>query len=105
MGKQPNHACPSTPSLPKGLASFVEELMKMMGSAKTKDGRRAVVSFTWFNLNMNGGTYNLRLFDDDGTINELGEAYISSCGAWASGVPPSPPSPPAPPSPPTPPTP
>ena len=27
-----------------------------------------------FNENMDGGTYNLRLFDDDGSVNELGRS-------------------------------
>jgi len=82
---QPNHACPSTSSLPNGLASFVEELLNMVSKATTSDGRRAVVSFTWFNLNMAGGTYNLQMFNDNGTLNQLGEQYISSCQSWASG--------------------
>lgn len=101
---QPNHACPSTPALPNGLASFVEELLNMVAKAKTSDGRHAVVSFTWFNLDMAGGTYNLRMFNDDGSLNQLGEQYIKSCQAWASGTP-APPSTPAPPVPPTPPSP
>jgi len=82
---QPNHACPSTSNLPNGLASFVEELLSMVSKATTSDGRRAVVSFSWFNLNMAGGTYNLQMFNDNGTLNQLGVQYISSCQAWASG--------------------
>jgi hypothetical protein len=82
---QPDHACPSTPALPKGLGSYVEELLRLVSAAKTKDGRRAVVSFTWFNLNMAGGTYNLEIFKD-GALNQLGESYITACQAWASGT-------------------
>merc|ERR1719310_1478356 len=102
--KQPDNACPSTASLPNGLASFVERLLNMVSAAKASDGRRAVTSFTWFNLNGAGATYNLQLFNDDGTLNTLGKQYITSCQAWASGAPapPSPPTPPTPPSPPTP---
>jgi len=95
---QPNHACPSTSALPNGLASFIEQLLKMVAASKTSDGRKAVVSFTWFNLDMSGGTYNLRLFNDDGTLNQAGQSYISACQAWASGSAPSPPAPPSPPS-------
>jgi len=84
---QPNHACPSTPSLPNGLASFIQHLLDMVGKAKTTDGRRAVVGFTWFNENMDGGTYNLSLFDDNGSLNEAGKAYISACQAWAAASP------------------
>lgn len=85
--QQPNHACPPTPSLPKGLSSFIEELLSMIGKAKTSDGRRAVVSFTWFNLDMSGATYNLQIFNDDGTLNQVGESYLSACKAWADGTP------------------
>jgi len=84
---QPNHDCPSTAELPNGFASFIEDLMEMVAEAKTSDGRRAVTAFTWFNQDMAGGTYNLRLFNDDGTLNAAGEAYIKSCQAWASEVP------------------
>jgi len=80
---QPNHACPSTPSLPNGLGTFIEHLLSLATAAKTSDGRRAIVSFTWFNLNMAGGTYNLQIFNDDGTLNKVGESYISACQAWA----------------------
>merc|ERR1712110_698182 len=76
----------------------------MISTAKASDGRRAVTSFTWFNLNGAGATYNLQLFNEDGTLNALGKQYIKSCQAWASGAP-SPPSPPTPPTPPSPPTP
>merc|ERR1712039_947532 len=93
--KQPEQACPSTSSLPNGLASFVEKLLNMVSTAKASDGRRAVTSFTWFNLNGAGATYNLQLFDEQGTLNALGKQYIKSCQAWASGTlaPPSPSSP------------
>jgi len=83
---QPNHTCPPTPSMPKGLASYLEKLMDMVAAAKAADGRRAVVSFTWFNENMNGGTYNQQLFDDDGSINQIGESYMASCKQWAASV-------------------
>lgn len=100
---QSNHACPATEALPKGLGSFVEHLLQQASQAVTSDGRRAVVSFTWFNLNMSGGTYNLQLFNDDGSINEVGQSYLSACQAWASGAPITPtPSPSPVPTPPTP---
>jgi hypothetical protein len=83
---QPNHACPNTPSMPNGFGSFIKTLLEMTGKAKTADGRRAVVAFTWFNLDMAGGTYNLQLFNDDGTINSVGKDYISACQNWASGT-------------------
>lgn len=84
---QPNHACPSTPTLPNGFATFIEHLIQLASKSYTSDGRRAVAAFTWFNLDMAGGTYNLRMFNDDGSMNAAGEAYIKSCQAWASGGP------------------
>ena len=54
----------------------------MVIEAKTKDGRPVVASFSWFNENMAGGTYNLRLFDADGSVNDAGVAYINSCQKW-----------------------
>jgi len=87
---QPNHACPKTAALPKGLGSFIEHLLGQATGAKTSDGRRAIVSFTWFNLDMAGGTYNLQIFNKDGTLNEVGESYISACQAWADGTAPVP---------------
>merc|ERR1712137_1107949 len=76
---QPNHDCPSTPTLPNGLATFVEELLRRVSLAKTSDGRRAIASFTWFNQDMAGGTYNLQTFNGDGSLNAVGESYIKSC--------------------------
>lgn len=81
---QTNHTCPPTKAMPKGLGTFVEKLLDMVGQAKTTDGRRVVVSFSWFNLDMDGGTYNLRLFDDDGSLNVLGHSYMESCKKWAA---------------------
>jgi len=84
---QPDHMCPNTEHLPNGLATFVTELLRRVGLAKTRDGRRAIAHFTWFNQNMDGGTYNLRLFNDDGSINKVGEAYMEACEAWYMDVP------------------
>lgn len=82
--KQPNNTCPETDILPNGLGTFVEQILDMTGQSRTSDGRRVVVSFTWFSQNQDGGTYNLELFNDDGTLNNLGKSYMSSCEAWAA---------------------
>jgi len=82
----PNHDCPSTPALPNGFATFIEHLLHLVSHAKTADGRQAVVGFTWFNEDMSGGTYNLRLFNNDTTMNAAGHQYIKSCQKWARGV-------------------
>eukprot|EP00930_Biecheleria_cincta_P018224 TRINITY_DN14271_c0_g1_i2.p1 TRINITY_DN14271_c0_g1~~TRINITY_DN14271_c0_g1_i2.p1 ORF type:complete len:505 (-),score=87.15 TRINITY_DN14271_c0_g1_i2:326-1840(-) len=78
-----DHGCPATPELPNGLASFVEQIFEMVISAKTNDGRSIVKGFSWFNVDQDGGTYNLRLFDKHGSINKVGEAYMQACKKWA----------------------
>jgi hypothetical protein len=84
---QPNHACPQTDELPNGFATFVTHLVdQIIDVGTTTDGRAVVAGFSWFNENMDGGTYNLRLFDDDGTINSVGGAYIDACQKWASSI-------------------
>jgi len=84
---QPNHSCPSTTELPNGLASYVGNLIDIViQTGRTEDGRSVVASFSWFNENMAGGTYNLQLFDNDGKVNTLGEAYLSACMKWAASL-------------------
>jgi len=84
-----DHGCPATPDLPNGLATFVDHLFEMVSAAKSKDGRPVVKSFAWFNENMDGGTYNLRLFHANGTLNSVGDAYIRGCQKWAGQIQPS----------------
>lgn len=79
---QTNHSCPVTDELPNGLGTFITELMNRVIKAKTADGRFAVAGFSWFNENMAGGTYNLELFNDDGSVNAVGDAYITACQMW-----------------------
>jgi len=78
----PDHGCPANPELPNGLASFMDKLFDMMLAAKTRDGRKVVKGFSWFNEHEAGGTYNLELFHANGSVNELGEAYIRGCSRW-----------------------
>merc|ERR1712194_826839 len=73
----PNHACPNT-------AAVIEHLLDQVAASKTKDGRDVVKGFTWFNENMDGGTYNLQLFNPDGSVNDAGNAYIKGCSKWAA---------------------
>jgi len=80
---QPHRGCPSNAELPNGLASFMDRLFDIMLAAKTSDGRPVVKGFSWFNQDAAGGTYNLDLFDNDGSLNSLGEAYIRGCSRWA----------------------
>lgn len=76
------HGCPKTPELPNGLASFLEHLLELAMRAKTKDGRFVVKGFAWFNLDRTGGTYNLKLQKGDGSLSELGKAYVAGCQRW-----------------------
>merc|ERR1711865_1277569 len=61
--------------------------LRRVSLAYTSDGRRAISSFTWFNQDMAGGTYNLQKFNEDGSLNAVGESYITACEAWSSGSP------------------
>lgn len=80
---QPDHACPVTDELPDGLATFVTELVRRARQMVTKDGRKVITGFSWFNENMAGGTYNLQLFNPDGSVNSVGQAYMAACKGWA----------------------
>lgn len=77
-----DHGCPSTPDLPEGLATYLDALFNIVISARTRDGRPIVKGFSWFNMNMDGGTYNQQLFNEDGTVNKVGEAYMRNCDRW-----------------------
>lgn len=76
------NACPSSPELPLGLPSFIDQLFDLMINAKTADGRSVVKGFSWFNFHGAGGTYNLELFHKNGSVNEAGEAYMRNCEKW-----------------------
>lgn len=78
----PDFGCPSNEDLPDGLATFISEIVELSASVTTSDGRPVVKSFSWFNIDRQGGTYNLRLFNDDGSINKVGDAYMRSCEKW-----------------------
>jgi len=83
--KQPDHSCPKTDELPNGMATFMERLFDLVIAAKTKDGRAVVKGFSWFQEDQDGGTYNLQLWNPDGSLNDLGEAYIHGCTRWSTG--------------------
>lgn len=77
--KSPDGGCPSTASLPEGLGTFLRKIVDMASSKVTKDGRRVVQAFSWFALNRDGATYDLRLIGDDGKLRPLGHAYMDAC--------------------------
>jgi len=79
---QLGHTCPPTEELPHGMASFLEDVLDIATSERTSDGRAVLKGFTWFNEDEAGGTYNLKLQDKDGSVNELGRAYMAACSRW-----------------------
>lgn len=83
---QPGHTCPATDEMPNGLASFVETLLDMSSKAVTSDGRHVVKGLSWFNEDSVGGTYDIRITDDSGNLNSIGEAYIRGCQSWAAST-------------------
>jgi len=80
--KVKDHSCPSNHDLPDGLSTFVKQLFRYVADARTKDGREVVKGFSWFNQDRAGGTYNLRLFDSDGSLNKVGRSYMEACTEW-----------------------
>jgi hypothetical protein len=78
----PDGACPFNEELPKGMASFVDGIFDRVIAAKTSDGRGVVKAFSWFMLDKVGGTYNQQIFHSNGTLNDVGEAYIKNCQRW-----------------------
>jgi len=80
----PDHSCPSTDELPNGMGSFLEQIVTLASGAKTDDGRSVVKGFSWFNQNQVGATYDLRLLNDDGSINGLGQSYMTACQNWGA---------------------
>lgn len=81
-----DHQCPITPELPHGMASFLEDILDIVVNTTTSSGKGIVKGISWFNANMAGGTYNLELFNDDGSINAVGEGYMRGCAKWANAL-------------------
>jgi len=81
---QEGHRCPPNDDIPNGMPSFIDQLFHIVINAMTNDGRQIVKGLSWFNLNGAGGTYDLQLFNWDGSVNELGEAYMRNCQQWGA---------------------
>lgn len=71
----PDHACPNTGDIIKGLVSRA-------AAAKTADGRKVAKAIFWYQEDRKGGSYNLQLFNSNGSLNEAGAAYIDACRSW-----------------------
>jgi hypothetical protein len=63
----------------QNLVTFLETALNILVHARTEDGRSVIAGLNWFNLPGDGGTYDLRLYDDDGAVNKLGHAYQDTC--------------------------
>jgi len=81
-----DNTCPATSELPEGLATFLEGMLNITMNVTSSDGRSIVKSFTWSNVDQDGGTYNLQLFHENGTVNRLGEVYMNSCSRWGQSL-------------------
>jgi len=82
----PDNSCPVNEELPNGMGTFIENIFSLVSASKTKTGKRVVKSVSWFNAHMDGGTYNLELFDEQGAVNAVGESYIKGCSKWAADI-------------------
>lgn len=82
----PDNSCPVNDELPNGMGTFIEQIFELVSAAKTSTGKRIVKGASWFNADMDGGTYNLELFNPDGSINPAGESYIKGCNKWAEAI-------------------
>lgn len=82
----PDNQCPVNDELPNGMGSYLEKILELVTVAKTRTGKRVVKGISWFNADMDGGTYNLELFDKQGNVNSLGESYMRGCAKWAEAI-------------------
>lgn len=82
----PDHKCPHEGELPNGMGSFLETLVEKASQKRTSDGRAVVKGISWFNQDQAGGTYDLRLLNDDGSINSLGQSYMAACQKWSESM-------------------
>merc|ERR1719221_801393 len=82
----PDNSCPVNSELPNGMGTFIERIFDLVSAAKTSTGKRVVKGVSWFNSHMDGGTYNLELFNTDGSVNEVGESYMRGCAKWAEAI-------------------
>merc|ERR1711992_158107 len=65
----PDHSCPINDELPNGMGTFIEKIFDIVSAARTSTGKRIVKGVSWFNSDMEGGTYDLSLFDSEGKVN------------------------------------
>lgn len=84
--KFPGHTCPHEGELPNGMAGFLETIVQKASEKKTSDGRPVVKGISWFNQNQVGQTYDLRMLNDDGTVNEVGKSYMAACSKWGASM-------------------
>merc|ERR1712151_242368 len=63
------------------IAHMMSELFDYVSEG---DGKGVISQMTWFNQDRTGGTFDLRLVDDQSELTPLGNQYITSCQKWAN---------------------
>lgn len=80
-----NNRCPANQEQPNGMISFIDEVFNRLIHAKSpRRGLPVVKGVSWFNEHGEGGTYDLSLFERDGSVSDMGKAYMRNCQAWAA---------------------
>eukprot|EP00930_Biecheleria_cincta_P059178 TRINITY_DN44930_c0_g1_i1.p1 TRINITY_DN44930_c0_g1~~TRINITY_DN44930_c0_g1_i1.p1 ORF type:complete len:663 (-),score=64.49 TRINITY_DN44930_c0_g1_i1:263-2191(-) len=80
-----NNRCPANQEQPNGMTSFIDEIFKRVIDAKSPRRQLPIVKgLSWFNMHGEGGTYDLALFENDGCVSDIGEAYMRNCQAWGA---------------------
>lgn len=55
---------------------YIKNLFQLFKNPKY---RQYILGVSWFSVDGTGGVYDLRLFNDDGSINNIGQAYMDEC--------------------------
>jgi hypothetical protein len=70
------------PCAPERISGMMSDLFEHL---QTEEGRGVVSQMVWFNQDKTGGTFDLRLVNDDTQmLTPLGEQYQQSCLKWAA---------------------
>lgn len=80
-----NNRCPANQEQPNGMTSFIDEVFRRVIHAKSPRRKLPIIKgLSWFNMHGEGGTYDLALFENNGSVSDMGEAYMRNCQAWAA---------------------
>lgn len=74
---------PDQPCPPEKISGMMSDLFEYL---QTEEAQGVVSQMVWFNQNKTGGTFDLRLVDNEASkLTPLGKQYQQSCLKWASG--------------------